>query len=117
MGRIYVKNFSENETEENFRTIFKRWNQKISKIDIVNKKDEEGQVISRFCYLTVSDDVLNQEWVYVIRVCPKKSIDFLTKFSSFFFDKSFDFLQKLQFFDRSFDFSQKSRFLDKRFEF
>ena len=64
MGRIYVKNFTENETEEDFRTIFKKWNPKITKIDIVNKRDEQGQVISRFCYLTVSDDVLNQEMVY-----------------------------------------------------
>lgn len=61
MGRIYVKNFTEVITEDDFRQFFHQWNDDIGKIDIVTKKDENEEIISRFCYLTVADEsVLNK---------------------------------------------------------
>ena len=50
MGKkLYIRNFPPDADE---KTLFRQFGKKkVEKVDIIEKKDENGEIISRFCYL------------------------------------------------------------------
>ena len=58
MGRIFVRNFGDDATEDDFRSIFRKFDRNIENVDFKRKTDEDGNIISCFCYLTINDDNL-----------------------------------------------------------
>ena len=50
MGKkLYIRNFPSDADE---KTLFRQFGKKkVEKVDIIEKKDENGEIISRFCYL------------------------------------------------------------------
>ena len=66
MGRIFVRNFGENASEEDFRKIFGKFEKNIENIDFKRKTDGDGNIISCFCYLTVNnDDIVDKKRVHL----------------------------------------------------
>ena len=58
MGRIFVRNFGDDATKDDFRSIFRKFDRNIENVDFKRKTDEDGNIISCFCYLTINDDNL-----------------------------------------------------------
>ena len=49
MSKLYIRGFGDEIDEAQLRRHFGK--KKIEKIDLIEKKDDQGNIISRFCYL------------------------------------------------------------------
>ena len=49
MSKLYIRGFGDEIDEAQLRRQFGK--KKIEKLDLIEKKDDQGNIISRFCYL------------------------------------------------------------------